>query len=485
MNSCHKYNDLITNIFNITFLKTHRIFIIELIQLEKRIFFFQKIFYIKMNQIKQIQLKKSSILTVPLQSYTKDFTFIVNGKEFQTSRLISELISPVISKIHLIDPTIDHFTINKSEEGDFSNILKLSTFEEIQLQTDQNTFVNEVLEQLGSENIEFEYEDSSNKLNNDNVIKYLQYHSKFEKLYKKEISKEIEFISTHFYEIIDNQSSELKKINISKLYQIINNDQLKLINEDQLIQFVNELYLTDQEFAILYESVLFSNVSQERMKEFAQIFDMNDMTNSIWKNLSERLIQTTTNKEKKPIERYTDQINKKEGKTIEYTENTLYEGIFKHFLTQTNNQIEKEINFTSSSVHANNSIYQPRNVVKFGNQGEAFNSEDKQGSWICFEFKNHHVIPTHYTIRSRNWSSNSVHPKSWVIEGSKDNKEWDTIDKEDNCSFLNGNALVHTFSMNQGCSKEFKYIRMRSTGPDWSSTNYLAFESFEIYGTLI
>lgn len=39
------------------------------------------------------QLKASSICDVPFQSHTNDFTFIVNGKEFQTSKLQSDLLS--------------------------------------------------------------------------------------------------------------------------------------------------------------------------------------------------------------------------------------------------------------------------------------------------------------------------------------------------------------------------------------------------------
>ena len=56
-----------------------------------------------MSNINKIQLKPSSILNVHLQKYPKDFTFIVNGKEFQTSRIISDLLSPKICKNHFND----------------------------------------------------------------------------------------------------------------------------------------------------------------------------------------------------------------------------------------------------------------------------------------------------------------------------------------------------------------------------------------------
>ena len=49
------------------------------------------------------QLKTSSIEEVPLQSYNKEFTFIVNGEEFYTSKVESDLLSAKINKIHLND----------------------------------------------------------------------------------------------------------------------------------------------------------------------------------------------------------------------------------------------------------------------------------------------------------------------------------------------------------------------------------------------
>lgn len=53
----------------------------------------------------KIYLKTTNILNVPIHTYMDEFTFIVNNKKFKTTRLIADLISPTISKFHLIDPT--------------------------------------------------------------------------------------------------------------------------------------------------------------------------------------------------------------------------------------------------------------------------------------------------------------------------------------------------------------------------------------------
>lgn len=74
----------------------------------------------------RIQLKTASILNVSLQNYGDDFTFIVNGKEFKTNFLISDLLSLKISEIHRIDPLINEFIIKTKHQGHFSYILDLA-----------------------------------------------------------------------------------------------------------------------------------------------------------------------------------------------------------------------------------------------------------------------------------------------------------------------------------------------------------------------
>ena len=68
---------------------------------------------------KKVQLNTSAILDVPINIYDKDFTFIVNCEEFQTTKIISEFISPKISHMHSSDPTLDSYTIKTDSRGHF------------------------------------------------------------------------------------------------------------------------------------------------------------------------------------------------------------------------------------------------------------------------------------------------------------------------------------------------------------------------------
>ena len=75
-----------------------------------------------------IKLQTDSILHIPLDSYEQDFTFIVNGEEFRTNKIISHILSQKISKFHLSDPTIDTYSIKTNSKGDFSHFLNLINF---------------------------------------------------------------------------------------------------------------------------------------------------------------------------------------------------------------------------------------------------------------------------------------------------------------------------------------------------------------------
>lgn len=63
-----------------------------------------------------IQLSASRVKDLPFQTYD-EFIFIVNGKEFKTTRIISDLISPKICQLHLNDPTISQYTMKTKHKG--------------------------------------------------------------------------------------------------------------------------------------------------------------------------------------------------------------------------------------------------------------------------------------------------------------------------------------------------------------------------------
>ena len=134
-----------------------------------------------------------------------DFSFIVNNKKFKTTRLIADLISPTISKLHLIDPTINNFTIKTNKQGDFLNILNLVDFQKKQISEKEFPFFFEVAEILGNESFEYQIEQENIEINSNNVFTLINKHEKYQKIYYEFYSKEVDFISSHFYELCEDK----------------------------------------------------------------------------------------------------------------------------------------------------------------------------------------------------------------------------------------------------------------------------------------
>jgi len=120
------------------------------------------------------------------------------------------------------------------------------------------------------------------------------------------------------------------------------------------------------------------------------------------------------------------------------------------------------------------------------NFGSKNGSLDQQ--WLCYDFRDKLVRPTHYTIRSRYSSggpcecsiSPPAHPKSWVVEGSMDGSSWTELDRREKNDELNGWALTRSFSMTQ--TSLVRMIRLRLTEPSHGGRNQLALSAFEVFG---
>lgn len=428
----------------------------------------------------QIQLQTARILNVPLQTYGKDFSFIVNGEEFKTSRIISDLISPKICSFHKVDPTIISFIVNTQSKGQFSRILGLSTFSIQSIPEEELEFFSEVIEILGNDSIEIKNAEKNIQITEENVFSLLQHHEKLGILFSSEIVSEVEFISSHFFSLCEKCDDELKKLRIDTLESIIENLNLHLIDENQLLKVINGLYITDRSYARLYAHVLFENVELSAIDEFLNIFDYNDLSLESWKSISSRLRQTVKkSNDERPTARYADV-----GKLFEPKNESDFDGILKYLRDQTNNNIESKVNITASVLDTG---YPPSNTVIYEDKSKIFHADQSEPNpWICFEFKENRVSPTNYQIRSKHTEGQGgCHPKSWVIEGSNDNFGWEKLDEQSNCSILNGRSITHLFSIDNSSSKQFRFIRMKLTDKAWCGSHHLEFNSFELYGKLI
>jgi hypothetical protein len=155
------------------------------------------------------------------------------------------------------------------------------------------------------------------------------------------------------------------------------------------------------------------------------------------------------------------------------------EGILS-YLTRTHggNFYEKGIvTITSKSVYSAAPRYALKNVADF-TDGSTFVSADQPGQWVCWDFHDLHIRPTHYTI----WTALL---KSWVVEGSLDGRNWTAIDRQtDNRAFETENTVSFAVSNPAEC----RFIRLTQTGKTYAQVaclDSLTLSAVEFFGALI
>lgn len=429
-----------------------------------------------------IKLETTSILHVPIENYERNFTFIVNDERFETNRLVADLLSPKISKFHLSDPTINEYRINTTNKGNFNTVLSLIKFNDNTILDDELPFLVEVIENLEtSTKTNFDNAETSTEnegeTNISDTIEGLLKHSKFRHFYNDQITKEIDFISENMYRLTKEDKEHIFTLDRDIISRIIFNDNLQIESEDSLIEMINSIYKKDRENSSLYASVLFNNVSAEKMKEFLGIILYDDIDEEVWLSLSKRLSSDIVKREEEATKKTKENQGKHQRyknlslKTILYS-NQSFEGLIKYLQTESN--IKEEIELT-----ANNNC-QPWSIFDYNNTSHT-NTGVYEDVWICIGFKNHEIKPTNYTIRSGNDTDNL---KSFVLEGSKDKKTWTTIDEENDISYLKEKGSIHTFPIHNETHQSFKYIRLRLTGKNWNNRSMLQLTSIEFYGEL-
>lgn len=317
----------------------------------------------------------------------------------------------------------------------------------------------------------------------EDTLQLIKKHEKCGMFYAKTLKDEIDFISSNFYQIEENDEEILKQLKYDTIESIIRNNHLQLKSEDQLINIINQLYSSDSSFSNFYEYVNFLNVSQEKIYEFLSIFDINDITQLTWRTISERLKQ----KVDQTAESALNSNFKKNGIQVQFDKGKELDGIFNYLRMHSNGNFDSNVKVTSSSVSDTSLTH--NNVCIFDNQ-KVFLSKNEENSWIKFQFNSNRIIPYHYSIKSsaefrKQYFSYNCNLKSWVIEGSNDDNHWIILDERiDDQSLRNGN-VIKTFSMQNWQDKEFKYIRLKQTSKNWYNSQALNINSIEFYGSLI
>lgn len=449
---------------------------------------------------KSLTLSSSGLKNIVLgKQQEEEFEFIFNEDKIHMKTIFAEFISPKVSKIHQVDPTIDSICFSKELKNYQISKDLLNKFEQLTKGDEIQIRETEVPEleiiSILIENDElyykvqeiFEEEQSEN-----NIDKYIDHMLAFSRLpmsdaYLKE-GKTIDFLASYFY-LID--SDKLIQLRRDIIYSIISNKHLKIESEDSLFEIIKQIFsnkecaerLEDDYLNItcFYEEFELAFLSEDRFRELIEIIDPSSITKNLWQKL--KCCFYINKKQNVLFAKNSSMRYFSFGQQFSYNGNNPLEGIVDYKKRSNNGSFKA----TSSSEMYSNSF--AANASDLHNSNNCFESKDEQNSWLKYDFGSQKVHPTHYSIRTRH-DSNCHHLRNWVIEGansdSNNENEWKILDSRLNDTFLNNINAVHTYEIGKiKCYECYRYLRIRQTGVNSDNSNYLFISALEFFGSLI
>jgi hypothetical protein len=106
-----------------------------------------------------------------------------------------------------------------------------------------------------------------------------------------------------------------------------------------------------------------------------------------------------------------------------------------------------------------------------------------RNNWICYDFKERRIVPTHYSIRTYCSVPDDWHLKSWLVETSADGKRWREVAREEDNKQLNRCNFTGTFEVADG--GECRFIRLVNIGRNHYGRDDICISACEIFGSLV
>lgn len=425
-------------------------------------------------------------------NYSDRFEFIFGNKKLVTNFLFADFISPLVSKMHISDATINNIDFTDYIEGlsitdeDISLIQLLSQGSSIEIDDNQISKIQMISLLLDNKELLNIINDQTEpKIDGRNIDEWI---SKLNLCCRApngsdiaDSSSIINSISSNFYTINQNK---LLSLPLRIVHSIISNENLVIESEDSLFDFIQKLFSSrkgvkseEKEFDIasFFEEVEFGMLTDNKFREFIESFPVSEMTENLWRRL-QKCFPASIEKGKSCH---------KESRYLFKGTIECKEGIINYLTLKSGGNVADKgtVNVTSSSHY--NSFCLPRNAVDLQNAKNYFRSNDEPCCWLQYDFNEKMINPASYAIRTRH-DLDGNHPRNWVIEGSNTGNEWTILDRRVNDTSLNGKSATHIFSIQSPSKREegYRYLRMRLTGSDSSSHFYLTVSSLEYFGAL-
>jgi hypothetical protein len=288
---------------------------------------------------------------------------------------------------------------------------------------------------------------------------------------------------------------------------ILGHGSLRLESEGSLYNFINEVIETNRGMFGLLEFVRWEYCSPDVLNDFFDILSEHsyEINASIWASLCARLIMSDKTRKQFPPSMKKGKLRLPSGReTDEMCD--IPDGIIAHLTRECGGNVhdrqivdvtcgsfEKETcgaNPHSGALH-NEDNCAAKNVVDLEDdsvfasalRGKEEDIPHTRNNWICYNFKERRIVPTHYTIRTHASGPGVSHLKSWLVETSADGEVWREVAREEDNEQLNGERFTGTFAVAGG--EECRFIRLVQIGRNHMGNDALVISAWEIFGDLV
>ena len=417
---------------------------------------------------KTLILSAAGLANFDIYAYPDNFTFITKENTYACNRVFADFISPKVMQLHRMDSTANTFTLKCDDSNKaFGMFLSLMHGGEVSISRENSRQLCEIAYELGNlDLLERIFSLDERILDPTNVVEIL--------LEKQALGlsgdEEIQYLLKYFSSVEFLQLSEL---DVDTLYSILSHNDLRIKDENFLLQFVKMLIdEKGNEYKRLLECVHVEHLTPEAMRQLLDLLGSEDLGGEIWNNLKKRLLLPVS--PPKNPRRYC-----RKTKRLVFVDNP-FEGILAHLNKKAKGNAHKAhiVTLTSSSSgHGDIS-----HLIEYGMNGD-WGTKNLENSWVKVDLINRQAEFTGYSIMSVAALRNQMHLRSWVVEVSNDDDQWIPVDERVKCNDLNGKLVTKTYLFNK--TQPFRYIRLRQTGMNWQSNNYLSISQIEFFGFLL
>lgn len=414
----------------------------------------------------------------------ENFKFTINGHDYWCNKIIADVLSPCVSKIHQLDPSTEQIVINiKETNKNFQLFNDLINTGCVTVDTESMPFFLKVAQQLENDQLVSKLinRDESTKLSN--IFSRLAISS-CRAIPDNEINEVIDFAASNFYSL---DYGKITKLPLEQLNMILGSDALKIKSEDWLLNFiVDTVKKQGDELSYLLCYVDFTALSSDGMEQFLHFFNISDITEETWSKIAWCLISNLSSHET-PVN------------TSRYHENEIFktetfkpdkDNIFNGIINYLNNKSEG-ICSENGTIEVNESSHmgglKSTQLFDYSNlsSSKTWSVNKELNGFLEIDFKDKSVNLTHYSIHTPNVVYGKFYPKTWTVEGSNDKITWTVLDNRLNDDNLTEPNLSHLFKCNCTVDKEFKFIRIYQRGENHGGNLCFWISGIEFYGKLI